>query len=85
MLENLFPVLHALVDALAGRTVDIEAFYPFFQKMQRQSFRSFPTDLSVLVIAGIKCRNDTSVFLQISHKPLLLFLSYFSAESTASA
>ena len=80
MLQNFFPVLHALVDALAGRTVDIEAFYPFFQKMKCQSFRSLCTDLSVLVIAGIKCRNYTSVFLQISHTVVS-----FSTEFTASA
>ena len=51
-----------LIDTLSGGTAYINAFYIFVDQVLGKSLCSFCADTSVILVAGIKCRNNSSVF-----------------------
>ena len=71
--QNRLPLADALVDALARRAADINAFYALFGQMARQCAHPFGADLPCLIITGIEGRNNPLVFLHIIHLDNLLF------------
>ena len=60
-------VFHALIDTFPGRTVDIDALHAFSDKVFRQRPHSLRADIAFPVIAGIKCGNDSLIFIETFH------------------
>ena len=64
-LQRLFPVLHRLVDAFSRRPAHIDAFHSLVHKVPGQGPHSVPAYLSRPVVAGVKCRDDSPVFVKL--------------------
>ena len=62
ILQNNLPLLDSLVDALSGGTAHIQAVHALANQILRQCADSFGADGAGVIIAGIKCREDTGVF-----------------------
>ena len=71
-----FLVLNALIDALAGGTVYIHALDALIDKILCQLLHTLRADFPSLIIAGIKCRNNALVLIQISHDCFPLFCNF---------
>ena len=65
--QNCLAFLLALVNTFAGGTAHIDALYSFFQQMLCQGFGPLCADASILLVAGIKCRNNPLILCNISH------------------
>ena len=72
-------ILNALVDALPGGAVYIHALDALINEILCQLLHPLRADFTSLIVAGIKCRNNTLILVQISHDcfPLFCNLSCF--------
>ena len=67
-------VLNALVDALPGGAVYIHALDALINEILCQLLHPLRADFTSLIVAGIKCRNNALVLIQISHDCFSPFL-----------
>jgi hypothetical protein len=76
VLQHQLALVHALVDALAGRAAHIQAGDAFPDQVAGQLAHPVRGDDARLIIAGIKRGNNALIFFQILHSDSVLFFLY---------